>query len=387
VTYTEHGKRKTVTALDVVYALKRQGRTLYGFGGGGEGLGGTSKKKRTKSDVPVYAPGNRPKPRVQPPPPQFRVQPPLPQSYSPPVNLQVYPTTPPPFATKKITADDTKLLTDKQVSIVDTKLWNGCTGLQEDRVLGTLKDPINIDMTQSSFCKLRPKHWNKDKEIDGWVDDNAINGYLGLLAQRHKDAGKLKVYSTGTFFYSGYLKPHGYQKVKGKTKNSALANRGIEGGIFSCDIMLVPIYINQSHWALGVLDFKHKTIEQYDSLGISETDFFEIMANYLVSEANDIRENNRKRGQMRPTSSNFIEEWTIVKNNALSSKQKNKQGKTDSSECGVFLLKHAEFRLRNINLANPAGVADPAGWMLNKCLYFRRRIAYELYEARKKPGQ
>ena len=26
-------KRKTVTAMDVVYALKRQGRTLYGFGG------------------------------------------------------------------------------------------------------------------------------------------------------------------------------------------------------------------------------------------------------------------------------------------------------------------------------------------------------------------
>jgi hypothetical protein len=29
VTYTEHA---TVTSLDVVYALKRQGRTLYGFG-------------------------------------------------------------------------------------------------------------------------------------------------------------------------------------------------------------------------------------------------------------------------------------------------------------------------------------------------------------------
>ncbi|WJX74349.1 nucleosomal DNA binding [Trifolium repens] len=32
VTYTEHARRKTVTAMDVVYALKRQGRTLYGFG-------------------------------------------------------------------------------------------------------------------------------------------------------------------------------------------------------------------------------------------------------------------------------------------------------------------------------------------------------------------
>ena len=33
ITYTEHARRKTVTAMDIVYALKRQGRTIYGFGG------------------------------------------------------------------------------------------------------------------------------------------------------------------------------------------------------------------------------------------------------------------------------------------------------------------------------------------------------------------
>ena len=33
MTYTEHARRKTIMALDVVYALKRQGFTLYGFGG------------------------------------------------------------------------------------------------------------------------------------------------------------------------------------------------------------------------------------------------------------------------------------------------------------------------------------------------------------------
>ena len=31
VTNSEHAKRKTVTALDVVHALKRRGKTLYGF--------------------------------------------------------------------------------------------------------------------------------------------------------------------------------------------------------------------------------------------------------------------------------------------------------------------------------------------------------------------
>ncbi len=32
ITYTEHARRKTVTVMDIVYALKRQGRTIYGFG-------------------------------------------------------------------------------------------------------------------------------------------------------------------------------------------------------------------------------------------------------------------------------------------------------------------------------------------------------------------
>jgi len=31
-TYCEHSKRKTVTPLDIVYALKRKGRDLYGYG-------------------------------------------------------------------------------------------------------------------------------------------------------------------------------------------------------------------------------------------------------------------------------------------------------------------------------------------------------------------
>ena len=29
ITYTDHARRQTVTAMDIVYALKRQGETLY----------------------------------------------------------------------------------------------------------------------------------------------------------------------------------------------------------------------------------------------------------------------------------------------------------------------------------------------------------------------
>lgn len=33
VTYTEHTRRKTISAGDIIMALKRNGRTLYDFGG------------------------------------------------------------------------------------------------------------------------------------------------------------------------------------------------------------------------------------------------------------------------------------------------------------------------------------------------------------------
>ena len=32
MTYCEHAKRKTMKPLDIVYALKRKGRDLYGYG-------------------------------------------------------------------------------------------------------------------------------------------------------------------------------------------------------------------------------------------------------------------------------------------------------------------------------------------------------------------
>ena len=48
VTYTEHAKRKTCTAADVIYALKRQGHILYGFHGGAIAPSKTPKPHSTK---------------------------------------------------------------------------------------------------------------------------------------------------------------------------------------------------------------------------------------------------------------------------------------------------------------------------------------------------
>ena len=50
VTYTEHARRKTVTAMDVVFALKKNGRTLYGFGGPTGSWGGHKRTEEEKEN-------------------------------------------------------------------------------------------------------------------------------------------------------------------------------------------------------------------------------------------------------------------------------------------------------------------------------------------------
>jgi len=48
ITYTVHARRRTVTALDVVSALKGQGRTMYGFGDANNLSGPVKKKKKVQ---------------------------------------------------------------------------------------------------------------------------------------------------------------------------------------------------------------------------------------------------------------------------------------------------------------------------------------------------
>lgn len=45
IIYTNYARRNTVTAMDIVHALKRQGRTLYGYGHENHGGGYKPKKK------------------------------------------------------------------------------------------------------------------------------------------------------------------------------------------------------------------------------------------------------------------------------------------------------------------------------------------------------
>lgn len=59
ITYTEHARRKTVSPMDVVYALKRNGQTMYGFGGAANDSGMSGKKTRLNGSAPIVGGGRQ----------------------------------------------------------------------------------------------------------------------------------------------------------------------------------------------------------------------------------------------------------------------------------------------------------------------------------------
>jgi histone H4 len=82
VTYTEHARRKTVSALDCVYALKRQGHTLYGFGAPDAGQSAAARPRHRSSRRRHRDPSPTPSPE----PRETKVQ--APQAQAPKTKTQ-----------------------------------------------------------------------------------------------------------------------------------------------------------------------------------------------------------------------------------------------------------------------------------------------------------
>ena len=202
-------------------------------------------------------------------------------------------------------------------------------------VVTQLKDNT-IDMRRSDFLTLQGLNW---------LNDNVINGYLSLLEARSLANPALPtVWAASTFFYPK-LKDEGFKMVKSWT-----SERVCPGGIFSYDVVIVPIHLG-SHWACGILDTRSKTIEMYDSLGISGTGFFKLMKEYIVDEAKD-------KNVEGVNVNDWVEIW-----GADCPKQ------TNSSDCGMFSLKFADYRSRDLAFA----------FSQRAMPNFRRRTAWELY--------
>ena len=190
-----------------------------------------------------------------------------------------------------------------------------------DETICTLKDNT-IQVQRRDMVTLN---------IETDLNDVVINGYLHLITKQSQanqvTTPKLpKVWAPSTFFYPK-MKRAGHPAVKRWT------NR-LPGGLFSFDIMIVPVHINLNHWACGIIDFRKKSVELHDSLGVkkgsgyssTETDFFPLMRSYLSEEAAATKTPNFD-----------ISKWTDVTST-------NCPQQDNINDCGVFLLKVAHYR-------------------------------------------
>eukprot|EP00754_Rhynchopus_humris_P041252 Rhum_TRINITY_DN24846_c0_g2::Rhum_TRINITY_DN24846_c0_g2_i1::g.180174::m.180174/K08592/SENP1; sentrin-specific protease 1 len=122
--------------------------------------------------------------------------------------------------------------------------------------------------------------WDSDalQEVDGvkltrrdlstladrtWLNDAAINAYLTLVCRRSKEVPQYPdTHALSSHWFTRLVGPYAdkydYSGVRRWTRSV---------NVFAQDRVLVPVNWGASHWTLGVIYFKAKTIVFYDSLG------------------------------------------------------------------------------------------------------------------------
>ncbi len=194
-----------------------------------------------------------------------------------------------------------------------------------------------------------------------WLNDEIVNSYLELLYRRNEIALKEsvtngtkappKVRFMSSFFYSRLFEMnraqgcqvYDYTRVRRWTKKF---------DVFDLDMLVIPINQHNVHWTLGVVNFRDKRVEHYDSFGGSGSD--DILENLLRWVA-DEREN--KKGDELD-----VDVWEKVPMTSKMPQQNN------SDDCGVFVCKFADFITRGAEVTFEA----------RHMKYFRARIAHEI---------
>lgn len=168
-----------------------------------------------------------------------------------------------------------------------------------------------------------------------WLNDNVIDYYLNLIMDSNT-----KVYAWTTHFFTT-LETKGYQGVARWAKRRKL-------NVFEKDIIIIPINIMNTHWALAVVDNVEKKIEYLDSLSTSgNASAVKLLANYMAQEA--------KRLNVKEIDYKLL-------SNTKSPQQNN------GSDCGVFTCSNARFKAER----------KDSSFTQSDMKTIRRRMAFEI---------
>ncbi|CUM64079.1 uncharacterized protein PRCAT00001668001 [Priceomyces carsonii] len=172
-----------------------------------------------------------------------------------------------------------------------------------------------------------------------WLNDNVIDFYFNLITSNDP-----KVYGWTTHFYTT-LESKGYQGVSRWARRRKI-------NLVEKDLILIPINIMETHWALAVVDNVAKSMKYFDSLTTNgNMRALKIISNYMNHEAERLN-----------ISQNY-DDYTFSEN------EKTPQQR-NGSDCGVFTCTCARFIAKHEALS--FGQKDMK--------IIRRRMAYEIIE-------
>jgi len=202
-----------------------------------------------------------------------------------------------------------------------TKSWN--------RPLGSVvTSAFQIEITTRDLQTLCDGHW---------LNDNVIDFYFNLITSKNQS-----VFGWTTHFFTT-LKLKGYQGVARWSKRKKV-------NVTEQDLILVPINIMGTHWALAVVNNKERKFQYFDSLSSNgNQQALQIIKNYMIQEAK------------KHNSSIDFEKYSLMKNMPSPQQQ-------NGFDCGVFACICAKYVAQWKELTY--GQKDMK--------IIRRRMAYEI---------
>ncbi len=165
---------------------------------------------------------------------------------------------------------------------------------------------LDMELKKSDIWRLKPLQW---------LNDESINLYMKMIQKRADESGA-ELLCLNSFFYA-FLTKNGYEKVRRWSRGKDLFAGKMR--------VMFPVHLG-NHWCLGIINFRDKRLEYYDSLSSPNPECMQAMREYVNREHQDKKK--------RPF------DWSAWGADVVNPPQLPRQ--ENGSDCGIFAALFAE---------------------------------------------
>lgn len=206
-----------------------------------------------------------------------------------------------------------------------------------------------------------------------WLNDEVVNYYNSLLmlenrkaVQDAKAAGSTKFlpncYWMKSDFYAFLNNPehsgYDYQRIKGYLKKRNTKKFGMNDVWSEADMVIVPINIGRTHWAVGVVNVREERFEMYDSMYSGDDQHLRRLQRWTADEFNRVEKKDIK---------NPVDQWRFFMPGPSDVPQQR-----NGFDCGVFSTMFGEWVSKGRGLPMTFGQSNMP--------YLRHRMALSIWQ-------